>query len=268
VAFQRGVLAELMGQHEKALEQYQAAADSSPPSPTALCNLASLHLTAGRTELALTAARRAVELLPSDPLAIANLVVCYRRAGEAAGAQAVLSAHREHLPSELRDRLSEMMESAPGPTVFWNLVEATLTLANRAERGGDLARAERLLRRARALDPGSIEAVLELGALLGGQKREAEALAVYDEFLAVAPRCAFVRFGRGNVLLRQDRLPEAVGEYRRCLSDLPQWSDPRINLIAALVKSGKKKEARAEVEALESAGLPPEMMAALRQSVQ
>jgi hypothetical protein len=82
------------------------------------------------------------------------------------------------------------------------------------------------------------------------------------------PFADLLRFNRGNALLGLGRHEDARREYERCIDlPVPDWKEPRVNLVAALCALGQRKKARSHVEELAKIGLDPNMLAQLRDQV-
>ncbi|HRC54699.1 MAG TPA: tetratricopeptide repeat protein, partial [Kofleriaceae bacterium] len=104
----------------------------------------------------------------------------------------------------------------------------------RVDQGG-LAynRGTTLLRKAERLDPAAKDALI--AQALGELQRAATSL---DRRVRSA-----AAFNRGNVLLGQDKLEEAIEAYKSALRDEPESEDARANLEAAL-RRRKKQQAQ------------------------
>jgi tetratricopeptide (TPR) repeat protein len=142
---------------------------------------------------------------------------------------------------------------------------------------------EYLIKRALEFDPGNMDALYELAAMLRALRRYDEALPLLERHEREAPgdyqvvadigRClsglqrygeaelvlrralkgqndAATRYDLGFALDRQGRLEEAVAEYRRALDRNPNHPDARNNLGVALARQGKVHEAALQFERL------------------
>jgi Flp pilus assembly protein TadD len=118
--------------------------------------------------------------------------------------------------------------------------------------GRDPAAARRAFERALALDPQRMITLANLGALLGYQGRDTEALAVLDSAVAANPDSYFARLGRGWIRLRLGDVAgagadaEAVERMRP--ADFTMDSEPLI--IAVLAARGDSAVARVRADRL------------------
>lgn len=94
----------------------------------------------------------------------------------------------------------------------------------------DPAAAEAAYRAAIADAPDSIDARLNLGALLFEHGRLDDALAVYDQALARAPREARLHYNRALVLEDLQRPDDALAAYDACLAIAPDFADAHFNV--------------------------------------
>ncbi|MCC7458574.1 MAG: tetratricopeptide repeat protein [Nitrospira sp.] len=93
----------------------------------------------------------------------------------------------------------------------------------------DPAAAEAAYRATIARVPESIDARLNLGALLFERGRLGDALAVYDDALARAPREARLHYNRALVLEDLQRSDDAIAAYDTCLAIAPDFADAHFN---------------------------------------
>ena len=122
---------------------------------------------------------------------------------------------------------------------------------------GDLAGAERALRRALDLRPGHAEAHYKLANACKERGNQAEAERHYLAALALDPHHAEAHNNLGAAQQLMGRAEAAQASYRRAIAAKPGLSQPYINLGRLLQQMGKTGEARAcYVEAL-ARGLEP-----------
>ncbi|HUP05759.1 MAG TPA: tetratricopeptide repeat protein [Caldimonas sp.] len=93
----------------------------------------------------------------------------------------------------------------------------------------DPARAETAYRRALELDPGCLDACLNLGVLLGDAGRTADAIEVYRAALAHAPRAPLLHYNLAVALDDAGRAAEALACYATCLQLDPTLADAHYN---------------------------------------
>jgi Flp pilus assembly protein TadD len=109
------------------------------------------------------------------------------------------------------------------------------------DRQGKQAEAEKLFRRAIALDPGLAVAHTNLGWVLGRQGKEAEEH--HRRAIALDPRHAQAHNNLGSVLVRQGKAAEAEKLFRRAIALDPRHAQAHNNLGSVLVRQGKAAEA-------------------------
>src|SRR5262249_1167662 len=116
-------------------------------------------------------------------------------------------------------RLREALRLAPTQAaVLTNLAMVFAQQGKRAE-APDFA-ARRLAR-----NPNSIETLLVLADCHMHDKRDAEALAAYEQILVLEPNAAEIHNNRGLVLARLSRHVEALDSYDRALALNPSFAD-------------------------------------------
>ncbi len=86
-----------------------------------------------------------------------------------------------------------------------------------AQKSGDLAGAEQIYRQLAATAP-TPEALVNLGNLLARQQRHGEALAFYDQAVAMRPESLEGWFNRGNLMLALHQPEDALASYDRVLA--------------------------------------------------
>lgn len=111
---------------------------------------------------------------------------------------------------------------------------------------GHFRRAESLLRRALAADPGLIEARLRLGRVLGQQDRYEAALSELAQVVAAPPDRRLGYYAHlfiGEATQALGRLDEAQAAYRTAIELYPHTQSARIGLGAALRAAGDRSAA-------------------------
>jgi predicted O-linked N-acetylglucosamine transferase (SPINDLY family) len=124
-----------------------------------------------------------------------------------------------------------------------NHFDALHMLALCEHKNGNSDSAEHLLRQALLVDRQSVAARYSLGNLLVAQQRPDEALACFDDLIAVKPDFADAHMNRGNVLLGLGRFTEAIASYDTAVTICPQHVDALTNKGHALHELGKFTEA-------------------------
>lgn len=94
-------------------------------------------------------------------------------------------------------------------------------------------------------NPENIAAYLHLGHALHERERYAEAVALYDNALALRLGTGALYHNRGNALLELGRWAEAIGSYREALRLMPSFAEGYVTIATALQSLRKPYEAMA-----------------------
>jgi tetratricopeptide (TPR) repeat protein len=121
-------------------------------------------------------------------------------------------------------------------------------LALRHEQQGELAQAERRLRRALEIAPADTNARNALGLLLLRLERPQEALAHFESVVAASPGLAYAHASRGNALLALGSINAAESAYRRALELDPSQGAALAGLAHIASRRGAYTQARAWAE--------------------
>lgn len=111
---------------------------------------------------------------------------------------------------------------------------------------GDLEQAETILRQAVAQAPRSLPALYQLGRLLLWQGRFEEAAALLERCARLAPQAPDVHLDLARALSGAEK-GEALDAYRRALELTPEHSELRYGFAMALLRSGDRDAAEAEL---------------------
>jgi len=102
-------------------------------------------------------------------------------------------------------------------------------------------------REAIRIKPDFAEVHADIGAILGGQGKLAEALPWLRRAIELDPQLASAHSDLGAVLARQGKMEEAIPEYRIALSLAPEDANTRYRLGDALLRRGKLEDAVREL---------------------
>ena len=104
-------------------------------------------------------------------------------------------------------------------------------------------------RRALALDPYLVPALINLANLHYARDEIAEAQALYERAIALEPDVFEAHFNLGNILHDVGRYPEAQACYREALRLNPAYADAHFYLAVTLEKNGQSRDARVHLRA-------------------
>ena len=212
------------------------------------------RLVAERPEEADEIARRAVELAPWSPYtrairarALAALGRCEEAAAERRrGLGLDLLELTEREQREIARSQERLHRFCGNRTVL--RAEALLGEADRAEGLGHLEDALALYDQALALDPEHPDAWIERAGLLLALQRPRDAEASVRRQLRLAPRHAHAWSHLGRVLVVQGRREEAAEAFRKQLELAPDHLVARRRLADTLVTLGRAREALPHIE--------------------
>ncbi len=94
-------------------------------------------------------------------------------------------------------------------------------------------------------DPDNIDAYLGLGDAFHEMERYADAVAVYEQALALKHASGALYHNRGNSLLEMGRWEEAIASYREALRLMPSFAEGYVTIATALQSLRKPYEAMA-----------------------
>src|ERR1035437_6203630 len=104
-------------------------------------------------------------------------------------------------------------------------VQNALDSGQQALAAGDLARAEQLFRQYLSQNPGSAEALSNLGAVCARREQFSEAVAFYGKALKANPKLLL-----GAVCARREQFSEAVAFYGKALKANPKLAPVHFNM--------------------------------------
>jgi Flp pilus assembly protein TadD len=117
-----------------------------------------------------------------------------------------------------------------------------------AARSNDPKKAAVLIGKSIQIDPSNPVAYLNRGAVLQELEQWEEALASYEQALALHPAFAAVYFNRGNALQNLQRLDEALASYNQAIAIQPDYHDAWLNRGNVLKELNRLDEARASYD--------------------
>jgi predicted Zn-dependent protease len=230
--------------------------------------LAHLHhgvglLEAGEPARAAAVLRRAAMLMPQDPAVWVNFSAALLALGQAAAARAAarraLRAAPELAEAHYAFGLANMAcgDLAAARLAFGEAVRlrpafaaAWLNLGLARYRVGNIGGASAAMRQALEVDPGNAEAEANLAAFMLLTGDTEEALERLRGVLQRAPDCVAARINLANALLLEQEPAEALalleGEPPRGREGL-HW---RAHRVLALIETGRRTEATAELDAI------------------
>lgn len=214
------VLADL-GRNAEAEEAFVQAIKQRGDYAEAHSNLGTVFQSIGRMTEAEDAYARALAFAPHQVNTVFNLGILYRQTGRIG-----LAAHRFY----------ELVTANPQHAGGWRNLALCL-------RGLEHPDAEACLVRALQDFPKDAELSAELGHVLIGQRRLAEAVAILEPAVVAAPGAALLHFSLAAAFQGQNRLSDAVAHYREALACDPTLTGAWNNLGVALLDLGRRAEA-------------------------
>nr|WP_246512933.1 tetratricopeptide repeat protein [Azospirillum picis] len=214
------VLADL-GRYDEALMAYAEAIARDDGYAEAHGNRATVLQRLGRGSEAAEAYARALNINPGNLTVRFNYGVLQRELGQIPAAANAFYA---------------VVQADPSHSQAWRHLAICL-------RGLGHPDAEACLRRALADAPDDCELLLELGTLLNGQARHAEALEVLAPGVRRHPDSAMMHVAVGAALLALGRPAQAADHFRRALAHDPSMQGVYNNLGVALLDLDSRDEA-------------------------
>lgn len=197
-----------------------------PPPPAAVHLLGLIRRAQGRIPEAELLLRQSIEAEPNNPDYRNNLGLLLRGAG-------FLDAAIE--------AFEQAVQLNPG------LTAARINLARALDASGRAVDAERHAREALSLQPG-VDALTILGGALRQQGRHAEALAAFEQALAIDPKARAARHDRAIALDKLGKGAEAVAEFERLHAEGLRAPALYRNWAGALMDLGRAEEAQQRFE--------------------
>ena len=121
--------------------------------------------------------------------------------------------------------------------------------------GGDIAGAEKAVKRALEYNPNSVDGLAKMGAILIVQKKYAEAVACLNKAVGIDPEHYLTRYNLGEALINLGRTREAAEHLRKAIEIDPKSAGAHSNVGLLLQREGKFEEAAAHFE--QAIGLDP-----------
>lgn len=251
------VTAKKQGDLAVAESGYETALRLAGDRPDWLHDLASTYVMAGRVDAALALYRRALTLTPGRPDTLRGLALALMSLGRPAEAiepLTLLAGAQPDSPvihSELGNAQFAAKQLEPAVRSFERVLALqpddaeALFAIGRIRHGQDRHdEAEAAYRQALRLKPQLIGALFNLGLLLYRVRQLVpDAVALFEQVVAVAPDHADVHCALGNALRSLMRLDEAITAYRRQLDRTPGSAMAHLLLGQALSEAGQKAEA-------------------------
>ncbi len=220
-----GIVHSLMGQHQHAIAQLDAAARLSPSDERVLISLARALDDAGMAARAETVLRTALKALPKSGEARWALADIYERAIRDTDAI-----------RELRAALDLPLLSGRGALYF--------RLADLYHRHHEFANAAEMLSARARVDPNNAVSYRDLGLAYSRMGRSMQALPPLVLSSLIGPEDAEGLVALGLIHAENARLAEAETVLRRAVAKRPDLSEARYALGTTLMRVGKSDEGR------------------------
>jgi putative PEP-CTERM system TPR-repeat lipoprotein len=227
-------------------------------------DIAAVQLAAGNPEEALKEARSLQTARPKEAAGFileGELQANQKKLAEAANAYA--EAYKRQQTAPIAMRLHALLQAAGKPgeaakvTAGWlrdhpKDVAVRLYLADGDLRGKDFAAAARGYREVLAIEPNNVIALNNLAWTLG-ELKDPGAIGYAEKAMALAPNSAAVADTLGWLLLSKGETKRGTEMLAKAAAAAPNALEIRMHYAKALLKSGDKAGARAELEAVASA---------------
>lgn len=264
------------GDLQKAEEQIQEILTDQPDHAQSQLLRASLLITEEKYGDAVAALRIVLRTEPDDERALLLLARTHARMGESALAKdayrRLLETHpgnvdgaREFVAlaasggnlAETEEVLRRIAETNAGNVQIGALLSEVLAMQ------GDWQAAETEARRIAAIEDRLGIGAYQLGQVLEGQKRHADAARAYGQALDKNPDDLLALRGLSRALRAQGKQDELVADLRARAKARPESVNARLVLGSALASQGKDKEALAALESVigDQPGLPDAYLA-------
>jgi tetratricopeptide (TPR) repeat protein len=225
------------GEPEKARREFEKALKLDPNNAEALLNMAAIHQGEGKVDKAEHLVQRALAVNPNSIGALAQLAEIQRDQGE--------------LDESIR-LFSEALAIDDAHPFLW------IGIGDVLQRAGRFEPAVEAFRSVLELDPDSFNARYNLGVTYSNMGREDEAMAIYEEALARAPKhpkAPAARNNLGALHLARGETDQALAHFEAALGDAPYNLESRYNVAMLYLETGRQGEAIALLE--EAAELEP-----------
>lgn len=215
------VAAAKAGKIDLAVQNFRTVAAHKPDAPT-FYRLGYALFQQGSLDEALGAFRRATEIKSDHADSLYMLATITRIQGKYADAEPLYARAVAMNPTH-----SHALDEYGG--VLYEL--------------GKIAEADAVIRQAIAAAPARANPYTNLGRLYQTDRsRAAEALALHDQAIALAPDYSEAHNNRGVTLYTLDRADEAVASLRRAIALKPQMAEPHANLGQIMLMTGNLAE--------------------------
>ncbi len=227
------------GKLDESRRVYDAVMERHPDAAAAYYGLGRVR--AARRELAsaVDLFRKACELYPTFGAAHYALALAHRDLGERAKAQ-------EHLVLYQKDKLG--WPATPDP-LLWAIDDlkigaaAHLKKGVRLEAAGQMQAAIEEHERALEVDPGFVQAHINLIILYAKLGQPAKSEEHYRSAVAINPNLAESHYNYGVLLTGQEKNAEAAEAFRRALEVNPRYAEAHNNYAYLLMIGGQLEEA-------------------------
>jgi tetratricopeptide (TPR) repeat protein len=232
-----GVLLADLGDTERAVQHLRLAVELEPALEKAQLNLANNLIKIGRLDEAVSTYRQLLEVDPSNLEARSRLGTALAQSGRLDEGIAELRLVAERDPGNARARLNLGVALAENGDLRGAIEEHLAVLQLNPDKGrmtlthfnlgtfykktGDPQRAEDHFRKALELDPGLAGAHFDLGEIMSGQGRFAEALPNYLRAAEIQPKSAIVQLRVATTLMSLERYSDAVRALERSVAQIP-----------------------------------------------
>lgn len=229
-----------LGKIDEAIDVLQSHISVVPESTETYVYLGQAHVAAQQYEEAAEAYRTALERFPDIPRAQYGLATALARLGRREEADEAMDKYRlvRAKDMEARTRYSSQRDDLEALSV--DLAERYLLAGRVYLAHGVHPEAERLCRRAAALDPNNTECRVLLASLYQQTGRGADALRTCRELVAIAPDQSVYHLNLGVMYSNLGRFDDSEQSLQEAIRLAPQAPEGYVSLTRLYLRSDRK----------------------------
>ena len=231
----------LMGQNKQnqAIEELEKDVRISPRSSSSYFLLGQLYLQQKEYEKARNNYEKAIEIQPNNPNAYYGLFTLSARLKQQDKAKEYMAMFKK-LKAEDMDALKRVNETVNDLADMRKGAAETYLLAGKMyQAGGNLHKAEELLKKGTTLDPNNILCMGKLASLYITTNRITDAIQQYRKISQVDPKDPLCHLNIGILSIRLKQLGEAEKSFHKVIEVAPKFSGGYRELAQLYLRAGK-----------------------------